>query len=262
VAAESRRARGIRRGIPSDEARFWAIGRDLTEKKHSEQRLRELTGRLLHLQEEERRRMARELHDTTVQNLAALGMYLSLVEQTVTTDDPKIRKVLSEVVSLAEQCAKEVRTFSYLLHPPMLDELGLPSALRSYLEGFEKRSGVSVELDLSPELGRMPHEIELTLFRIVQEGLTNIHRHSGSRTAAIRITQDVAEVALEVEDQGRGIAADVVEDVTGATGRIGVGIAGMRERLRQLRGRFEIDSNSRGTTLKAVIPLLQTAAKR
>lgn len=234
---------------------FWVIGRDVTEKKRAEEALREISGRLLRLQEEERRRIARELHDTTVQSLAALGMYFSLVKQSVTSLDPKIRKVLSEGLELAEQCSREIRTISYLLHPPLLDELGLASALRAYVEGFNRRSGISVDLRVSPELGRLPADVELTFFRVVQESLANIHRHAKSKNAVIRVARDRGQITLEIKDEGRGISPGLLDRIARGSAELGVGIAGMRERLRQLQGQLEIDSGSRGTMVRAVVPL-------
>ena len=234
---------------------FWAIGRDVTEKMRREQELLEISGRLLQVQEEERRRIARELHDTTVQSLAALGMYFSLVKKSAASLDPKIRRVLSEGLDLAEKCAREIRTISYLLHPPLLDELGLVSVLQSYVVGFEQRSGISVDLRVSPELGRLPRDVELTFFRVVQEGLANVHRHSKSKTAVIDVVCARGQVTLEITDEGRGIPPEVLARLAGGSADLGVGIAGMRERLRQLQGQLEINSGSRGTTVRAVVPL-------
>ena len=193
------------------------------------------------MQDEERRRLARELHDSTGQKAAALG--------------PKTRKALSECFNLSEQIVREVRTLSYLLHPPMLDEVGLGSAIRWYDDGVAQRGGLQIDLNLPENIGRLPAEVETALFRIVQESLTNIHRHSGSPTVRIRIVQDTSGIALEVQDDGQGMLPGILDRGTEAVAGLGVGIAGMRERVRQLGGRLEIDSGSQGTTVRATLPL-------
>jgi two-component system, NarL family, sensor kinase len=228
---------------------------DITQRKQAERAMGQLSGRLLKLQDEERRRLARELHDTTVQALAALVMNLTVLETSASTLDAKSRNTLSDSLTLAEQCAREVRTLSYLLHPPLLDEVGLAAALRHYVEGFSQRSGLHVALDLPCDWGRLPADAETALFRVVQESLTNIHRHSGSRQAKVRLTCPASEVRLEVEDEGKGIPPEIRDNADGAAFGLGVGILGMRERLRQLGGRLEIHSNGHGTTVRAVLPV-------
>jgi len=200
----------------------------------------------LTLEDDERRRLARELHDTTAQSLAALCMNLSVVREATDTLNPRARAALDESVTLAKESLHEIRTVSYLLHPPGLDELGLASALSGYIGGFIQRSGIRVEVDVPPDLGRLPQAVETTVFRLVQECLTNIHRHSGSSTARVRLVRKPSNLVLEVEDAGRGIRGNAPS---------GVGIASMRERVQQLDGWLEIASNPGGTTVRATIPL-------
>ncbi|MGA9143467.1 MAG: PAS domain S-box protein [Candidatus Acidiferrales bacterium] len=228
---------------------------DLTERKRAERSLRNLSGRLLRLQDDERRRIARELHDTTGQSLAALSMYLGVVSESQTGLSRVARKALWEGLSLAEQCAREIRTVSYLLHPPLLDELGLVSALRWYVKGFSERSGIRVTLRISPELQRLSRQVETTLFRIVQESLTNIHRHSRSDEAAIHIDLVDDGVRLEIRDKGLGIPKRVLNSDNARTSKLGVGIPGMRERTMQLGGQLEITSSSSGTIIRVTLPI-------
>jgi PAS domain S-box-containing protein len=220
--------------------------------RHSKQ-IRELSWRLLRTQDQERRHIARELHDSAGQLLAALQMYLTpLEEEAHKLNSPS---VVGQSIDLVEQLSKELRTVSYLLHPPLLDEAGLSSAIRWYVEGFAKRSTIDVRLEISPDLGRLPQDVEMTIFRIVQEALTNIHRHSGSKNATIRLFHSPQEVCLEIEDSGRGIAVSNNGGSSAEGGRIGVGIQGMRERIMQLGGRFEIKSNGTGTIVNARLPV-------
>jgi signal transduction histidine kinase len=221
--------------------------------------LRTLANRLMHAQDDERHRIATMLHETTAQNLAALKMLLARLNRTADHLSDDERSALTEGISLAEQSMTEIRTVSYLLHPPFLDETGLLSALRWYAGGFAERSGIKVDLDLPEHFDRLPPDTETVLFRIVQESLTNIHRHAGSKTARIRLRRDADMLVLEVEDWGHGIANSVLKHIT--SGR-GGGIAGMSERIAELGGRFEITSNDRGTTGTAVrvsLPLAKGA---
>jgi signal transduction histidine kinase len=221
--------------------------------------LEQLSRQLLQLQDQERRRIARELHDTTGQSLVALNVNLAIINKSADRLNEKTRRILQESISLIEQCLQEVRTLSYLLHPPVMEELGLASALRWYAEGFTERSGISVELEMQ-QLPRLAQVTETTLFRIVQECLTNIHRHSGSPTAQIRLSMDSNEIVLEVQDQGRGIPEENLRKRLNESPRLGVGITGMRERVRQLGGQLEISSGEGGTTVKTILPL-QTSTR-
>ncbi len=229
--------------------------RDITERKQAEQSVQQLSGRLLRLQDDERRRIARELHDSTAQNLAALGLNLASITDVADGLPPAVRQALAEAVDLANQSTREMRTLSYLLHPPLLDEVGISAALRWYVDGFAQRSGIQVHLRLPSELGRLPSDLELTLFRIVQECLTNINRHSGSPTARIQVASENGAIVLEVRDQGRGVHPGSAGRLTPANGQLGVGIAGMHERVRQLGGTLRIDSSASGTTVRATLPL-------
>lgn len=227
---------------------------DITERRRAERSLRELSLRLQHAQNEERRRIARELHDSTAQRLAAVTMSLGILEDVVAGKDPKAAKLLKDSLSQAEQCSQEVRTLSYLLHPPLLDQLGLAAALKSYVEGFSKRSGIQITLSLPRQLPRFAEDIEITLFRIAQEAMGNIHRHSGSATGRVRLAQKNGSVTLEISDTGFGIPAVTLQAIERGAAP-GIGLAGMRERLRQLGGALTIQSGNAGTTIRATVPL-------
>ena len=228
--------------------------RDITERKRAEENLRLLSGQLLHLQDQERRRIARELHDSAGQLLAALGMNLSLVESEKGNNAPRAAQAIRESIDLVQELSRELRTISHLLHPPLLDEVGLASGLRSYLEGFTERSSIKVDLEIPEELGRLPQEAETAIFRIVQECLTNIHRHSGSPVARICFNRSDNQVILEVEDRGKGIPLEK-RQVLDSDGMAGVGIRGMRERLGHLGGSLEIKSTETGTVVVARLPV-------
>jgi len=224
-----------------------AIVRDIREQKKAERRLHQLSGRLLRLQDEERRRLARDLHDSTSQSLAALALNLTALNGGADMPRQKQAEMLADGLALAQSIERELRTHSYLLHPPLLEECGLPAALRWFVEGFAKRSGVAVKLDLCDAIGRLPDLMELTIFRVVQESLANIHRHAASRTAAIRLRKLAGTIELEVRDAGRGLPRSVAECA-------GVGIAGMRERLAQIGGTLCVDSGNPGAIVTARIP--------
>lgn len=221
--------------------------------------LRELSSRLLRVQDDERRRIARELHDSTGQVLALLSMNLSALEDEVKGINAEIGKSLSENVEIVNQVSDELRTISYLLHPPLLDEMGLLSALRWFAEGFEERSKIKVNLELDSEFGRVSRDLETAIFRVVQESLTNIHRHADSATATIRLAQSGNRVALEIEDAGKGIAPGKLYEITSA-GVSGVGLRGMRERIENFRGQLDISSGQKGTCIRVVIPIATLAS--
>jgi two-component system NarL family sensor kinase len=225
------------------------------ELKQSYSQMRNLTGRLMRAQDNERRRIAQMLHETTAQDLAALKMLLARLTRTADRLTDSERSALAESVALAEQSMTQIRTLSYLLHPPFLDEAGLLSALRWYAGGFTERSGIKVDLDLPESLERLPLDTETALFRIVQESLTNIHRHAGSETARIRLRRDAEMLVLEIEDHGHGIPNASLRHITSGIGAVGVGIAGMTERIEQLGGRLEVTSNDHGTTVRVSLSL-------
>jgi PAS domain S-box-containing protein len=226
------------------------INTDVTARRRAEGAARSLSGRILTLQDDERRRIARGLHDSLGQYLAALGMKLDQLS----THGREGANLVSECSEIVEQCLSETRTISHLLHPPLLDEAGIGSAVRLYVDGFAQRSSIKVNLDLSPELGRLQADVEIALFRAVQEALTNVHRHSGSSSVDISIDLDAEQVRLEIKDNGRGIPKKHLTRLTEGDAGAGVGIAGMRERIRELRGSLEIESNKTGTKLIVVIP--------
>ena len=228
------------------------------ERARVQRELHDLSSRLLRVQDEERRRIAQELHDTTAQQLAALSMNLSLLNAQAEELQPPARKLLHESIAGAEECARQLRTVSYLLHPPLLEEIGLEGVVRDYADGFATRSGIRVDLEIPQRVGRLAPAAERALFRILQESLTNIHRHSGSRTASIRLVRLPAEVQLQVADSGRGMPPAALRGGEGAG--LGVGIAGMRERVRQLGGRLEIASGDKGTCVTAVLPVVEAPA--
>jgi two-component system, NarL family, sensor kinase len=189
-----------------------------------------------------------------IQGLAAVVINLSLLKDSLDLD-PEAARTLDETLKITEESVREIRTFSYLLHPPLLDVNGLQSALRWYVEGYSKRSGVQVDLDLPDGRERLGNEVELTLFRIVQESLTNIHRHSGGRRATICMRRTAKDVTLVVSDDGHGMDAQTLEKVRREGAVLGVGIAGMKQRLQQLRGRLEITSGGSGTAVTASVPV-------
>jgi two-component system, NarL family, sensor kinase len=216
--------------------------------------LQNFSQRLLKVQDEERRRVARDLHDSTGQTLAALKMGIAVLEERL-KQNRCTSDVLSEIAALADQAIQEIRTTSYLLHPPLLDEAGFNSAAQWYVDGFGKRSGIKVRLDLATKRERLPITIETALFRVLQESLTNVYRHSGALEVSIRFQYQAETVLLEIRDCGRGIPIERLTRLREANSETGVGLAGMRERLTELNGKLEIESDRHGTSLRAIVPL-------
>ena len=210
-------------------------------------------------QDEERRRIARDLHDSAGQNLAALGMTLVAIKNDANRDPTRLSKSIKEAEDLIQVLTQEIRTTSYLLHPPMLDENGLSSALRWYAEGLAERSGLRIEVNIPDNLERLSPEMELAIFRLAQECLTNIHRHSGSKTAVIRIAREPDKICVEVLDHGKGMSQERFAEVQSKG--VGVGLRGMRERVRQFHGELIINSNALGTKITAIFPAKTTTAK-
>jgi signal transduction histidine kinase len=227
--------------------------------RKAEEYLRELTTRTLKLQDDQARRIARELHDSAGQYLAAIQMNLSAMERDSSSLSALQVKRISDSIEMVSCCTTEIRTLSYLLHPPLLDEMGLASALEVYSEGFSGRSGIQVELDISKDFERLPTDTETALFRIVQQSLANIHRHSGSRTAKITVRRDAKEATLTISDEGHGMNPEVLKELDSGSCLLGVGIAGMRERTRIMRGHFNIRSNQHGTTIEISLPIIESA---
>jgi signal transduction histidine kinase len=216
--------------------------------------LQKLTQRLLRVQDDERRRLARDLHDSTGQTLTALKISATLLQENC-KQAPAALAIVSDVVQLADQAIEEIRTMSYLLHPPLLDEVGFARAAEWYIEGFAKRSGINVRADIANSRGRLPENVEIALFRVLQESLTNVHRHSGASDASIRFQHETEAVILEIRDFGRGIPEERLRLLHGVTAESGVGLAGMRERLHELNGTLEIESDGCGTSMRATLPL-------
>lgn len=228
---------------------------DITERKEAEQQLAELTARLLRTQDEERRRIARELHDVTAQSIGLIMLNLAQVQSAASSLDGRSKERLSESLAFGEQALKDIRTLSYVLHPPLLDQAGLITALKWYVKGFNERSDVKVEFSENGNDGqRMPPEVEYALFRVVQECLTNIRRHTDSETAEIKLERRDGELSLSVRDHGKGNKLQHARNGDGAE-FVGVGIPGMRHRLKQLGGDLLVDSSLDGTTVTATVPV-------
>jgi PAS domain S-box-containing protein len=278
IAVEQGRVEDEGWRVRKDGSRFWAnvvitalrngageligfakVTRDFTERRitqqalqESEKRLRELSLHLLRTQDEERRRIGRDLHDSLGQYLGVLKMKLDVLAP---LGDPELALRDAAACShLVEQCIKEVRTISYLLYPPMLEEMGLKSAISWYLDGFTKRSGIQTVLKISPDFQRLANDVELAMFRVLQESLTNVHRHSGSPTAQVDLSVEHGYVTLEIRDQGAGLPSTAEEPGPDWLGALGVGLRGMRERMQQVGGSLEVISKPQGTTVKARAP--------
>lgn len=226
---------------------------EMAVREHAESHLRQLSLRLMTLQDEERRHIARELHDTAGQTLAAMKMSIALIRQT--DPNPRLQPLIDDVEALVDEALQEVRTTSYLLHPPLLDEAGIASAARWFVEGFARRSGIDVQCDIPERLERPPKDCELVLFRVLQESLTNVHRHSQASAATVHLARKSGVVQLEIMDNGKGIAEEHLRRLDKSPDKAGVGIAGMRERVRELGGQLEIRSLGQGTSVAVVLPV-------
>jgi signal transduction histidine kinase len=230
------------------------------ELQRANQDLRLLSSQLQQLQDEERRRLARELHDSVGQLLAAIAMNIEMVRSEAHNLSANTAKRVDDNAQLVEQVSTEIRTISHLLHPPLLDEVGLWSALEWYVDGFSERSKISTSLQLPPNLARLPADTEMAVFRAVQEGLTNVHRHSGSSSCSVRVIEEDNWLHVEIRDHGKGITRE--KQLSLAASRGGVGIRGMQERIRQLGGMLEINSSDSGTTVLVSLPKLPTVSRQ
>jgi signal transduction histidine kinase len=241
-------------GDDGEAERILGVVHDITEETRIEADMRRLSQELIRTQDTERRQLARDLHESAGQTLAALKMTLANLEEALPEDAREPREHLKSARGLAEDAVREVRVVSYLMYPPLLDDAGLSPALHWYVRGFSERSGIDAKLKIQPDFGRHSQEVETTIFRIVQEALTNVHRHSGSPNVTIRLTRDISRVIAEIRDCGSGIPMS--DPGASKIGRLGVGIAGMRERVEQLNGVFEIESvPGQGTTVRTIFPL-------
>ena len=228
---------------------------DITDLKRAEERIRALTSRLRRLQDDERRHISRELHDSLGQYLTSIKINVELVNKESTSIEERHRALLEESSETLERCVQEVRSVSYLLHPPLLDELGLLAALRWFTAGFAERSGIEVNLNAPDEFSRLPEEMELALFRIVQESLTNVQRHSRSDAAWVTLSEHKDRAELRITDSGVGVSPEIIEQIKQGRAIEGVGLRGMYERVRELGGQLEIESSGMGTAVSAVFPL-------
>src|SRR6202522_3355010 len=248
--------RGVPRYAPDGTFEGYVGGcLDIHDQKEAAEKVRiadDMT-RLMKAQDEERRRIARELHDSAGQTLAVLGMNLAQLVHRAESIAPELAREGKEIEAIVQQLHREIRTASYLLHPPLLDESGLASALNWYVEGLTERSHVAITLDVPENVGRLPSDMELAIFRLVQECLTNVHRHSGSKTALIRVGREKESVRTEVRDHGKGLSPDRLLEIQSRGA--GVGIRGIRERIRQFHGEIKIESNGSGTSVIVTIPI-------
>lgn len=228
------------------------LEREVMERKQAEEQLRQLSVRLMTLQDEERRHIARDLHDTTGQTLAAMKMTTALIRQTMA--GPEMHRLLDDLNALTDEAVQEIRTTSYLLHPPLLDEAGITSAVQWFVDGFSKRSGIQVHCEIAENLQRPPRNHELVLFRVLQESLTNVHRHSHATATTVRLNVSADHFALQIADNGTGISEECIKHFREAGHGAGVGLVGMRERVHELGGCLDIQSNSAGTTVSVALP--------
>jgi signal transduction histidine kinase len=231
------------------------LRREVSERLNAENALRQLSQSIVRLQDEERRRIARELHDSAGQYLSAVTLTLGQLARRLAQSDDRNKQLVQDSLELVGDCIREVRTMSYLLHPPVLDDFGLVSALRWYVEGFSQRSGINVRLDLAEEFPRFNRELETALFRIVQEGLTNVHRHSGGQKACVELKIHERQINTTITEDGHGMSQEMLHEV--GKGQGGVGLMGMYERVKKLGGTIHIVSTQLGTTIKAQLPFME-----
>src|SRR5579863_5139665 len=270
-AGERKRAQQeLRQAHDELELRVQARTRELSEamacleseigvRQQAEQHLRHLSVRLMTLQDEERRRIARELHDTAGQTLAAMKMSIALIRQAEGAT-PGLQPLIDDLNALANEALREIRTASYLLHPPLLDEAGVASAARWFVDGFARRSGIQLQCEIQESMPRPPRAYELVLFRVLQETLTNVHRHSGATNASILLQLDDTHFCLEISDNGRGVSEEQLQQLQASSSGAGVGISGMQERVRELGGHLEIRACNPGTSVRVRLPLPNPAA--
>jgi PAS domain S-box-containing protein len=237
------------------QGRLLSVCEDITQRKAAENELRRVSGQLLRLQDEERRKIARDLHDSTGQDLVALTTTLSQLRDAIPASNRKLRGLVQQCQTVSDRSLREIRTVSYLLHPPLLDEAGLEDAIRHFADGYEERTGISVNIQVSANFGRHSQEIELGLFRVVQESLTNIQRHSGSSTARIDLVRDAQSICLTVKDAGKGMTLSGHKQNGMGLVQAGVGIPSMEERVKQVGGRLQVESGGEGTTVRVSVPI-------
>ncbi|HEV2696950.1 MAG TPA: CHASE3 domain-containing protein [Terriglobales bacterium] len=241
--------------VPGDGGIFNQVGTiavDVTARRNAEEALRKLSGRLLGIQDQERRRIARELHDSLGQYLAGLKIAIEMLSK---SPAEQAKPLLNECSDILEKAIAETRTLSHLLHPPLLDEAGFASAASWFVTGFSQRSGIPVSLELPDDMPRLSEAVEIALFRILQESLTNVHRHSQATSAEITVDADAEQITIEVHDHGKGMPKHVLEQIRGDGTKLGVGLAGMRERIHELGGAFDVTSDESGTVVRATVPL-------
>ena len=230
-----------------------SLAAEVAVRERTEEELRRLSVQIMAVQDEERRRIARDLHDTAGQSLAAMKMTVSALRASGTIL-PETLQLADDLDALSDEALREIRTTSYLLHPPLLDEAGFASAAKWFVQGFSQRSGIRVDFDLDEDVGPLVN-VDIALFRVLQEALTNVHRHSECSVVTVNFALEDTEVVLQIGDNGHGFSADGLRDFTESRATVGVGLPGMRERVRQLGGALEVQSNQTGTRLQARIPI-------